>query len=348
MWPLGISEDVKCGRRPSSFQEVKKLTVDFRDQITIGIPAYNEEQFIGDTIASAVGQSRHILVADNASTDDTAHICAEFAARYGNVRYMRHSVNGGAHMNFTFLLDKAETEYFMWLGAHDRLSDAYATTLVRALKTQPDAVLAFAPARHVDRHSQHRFTYDYFLYSALVNSNDVFERLYGLIRFNDECSLVHGVFRTKELKAACVNIPPCIGGDMVLLFRIAALGRFVYSHGAEYIRRELRDDDTMATSLDRIKPGDTLHDNCYDEMLREQAAVVSRIQQVQRMKKRLWQQRIRYQMIRRYGFFRSGNLWGDSINASIDIGYRAARKLAKLFGIKPLDPLMKARRYPSH
>jgi protein O-GlcNAc transferase len=326
----------------------KKLTVDLRDQITIGIPAYNEEQFIGDAIASAVEQSRHILIADNASTDATGHICTEFAARHANVRYVRHRVNGGAHMNFNFLLDNAKTEYFMWLGAHDRLSDGYVVTLVEALATQPDAVLAFAPARHVDRNSRHRFTYDYFLYSDLVNSNNVFERLYGLIRFNDECSLVHGVFRTKELKEACVNIPPCIGGDMVLLCRAAALGRFVYSHGAEYTRRELRDDDTMGESLDRIKPGDFLHDNYYDEMLREQIALVAQIQQAHRIRKRLWQQRIRYQMIRRYGFFRSGNLWGDSLNASMDFGYRAAGKLAKLFGIMPSNPLLKARRFPSH
>ena len=122
----------------------------YADRITIGIPAFNESRHIGNALASAAGQSRHIIVSDNASDDDTAKICALIATTDSDIQLIRHPENRGAAFNFRFLLDQCQTEYFMWLGAHDRTPPGYSRTLIATLDDHPDAIMAYGDAKHID------------------------------------------------------------------------------------------------------------------------------------------------------------------------------------------------------
>ena len=57
--------------------------------VSIGLPVYNEEKFLGATIASLLGQTLsdiEIIVSDNASSDRTKAICREVAARHTGTR----------------------------------------------------------------------------------------------------------------------------------------------------------------------------------------------------------------------------------------------------------------------
>jgi glycosyltransferase involved in cell wall biosynthesis len=61
-------------------------------KIAIIIPAYNEENFIYETLQSLVDQSirpTQILVVDDNSTDGTASVIKQFAEKYDNIRYMK-------------------------------------------------------------------------------------------------------------------------------------------------------------------------------------------------------------------------------------------------------------------
>jgi hypothetical protein len=183
----------------------------------------------------------------------------------------------------------------------------------------------------------------------MVESDNVFERLYGLVRFNDECSHLHGVYRTKILKDAWDYVPAsmCAGCDLVLLAKVAALGRFVYVKGIEYIRRDLRDHDTLAAYLERLHPDNVPEPDYYLEMVNEHIRVVAKVHEPNRIKKRFWQERIRFQLVRRYGFLRSGILWDDALAGSLYFGYRIRAKIARLFGVTPQNELLAARRYPA-
>ena len=89
--------------------------------ITIGLPVHNGEKFISDAINSLLSQTYHnfeLIISDNASTDDTARICKEYADKDPRINYIRQKKNIGPNQNFLFLLNQGKGRMFMWT-AHD-------------------------------------------------------------------------------------------------------------------------------------------------------------------------------------------------------------------------------------
>lgn len=61
--------------------------------VTIGIPVYNEEKFVAETILSALNQTYkniRIIISDNCSTDRTFEIAAKYAQVDGRIKLIRH------------------------------------------------------------------------------------------------------------------------------------------------------------------------------------------------------------------------------------------------------------------
>jgi glycosyltransferase involved in cell wall biosynthesis len=80
-----------------------------RPQVSVGLPVYNGQNYLEETLKSILGQSFddfELIISDNASTDETERICREFAARDHRIRYFRNPVNIGIPRNFnrTFAL----------------------------------------------------------------------------------------------------------------------------------------------------------------------------------------------------------------------------------------------------
>ena len=68
-------------------------------RVFIGLPVYNGARFLAAALDSLLAQSYRdftLLISDNASTDETPQICAEFVARDPRVRYVRQPTNIGA------------------------------------------------------------------------------------------------------------------------------------------------------------------------------------------------------------------------------------------------------------
>lgn len=89
-------------------------------KITIGIPVYNCERWIGDTIRSALGQTwpdKEVLVIDDGSTDGTVDICRGFGRE---IRFISQGKRGGnAARNHALHL--ASGEWIQFLDADDCL-----------------------------------------------------------------------------------------------------------------------------------------------------------------------------------------------------------------------------------
>jgi glycosyltransferase involved in cell wall biosynthesis len=114
-------------------------------RVSIGMPVYNGERYLGAAIESLVTQTFgdfELIISDNASTDGTAQICQQFARQDSRIRYVRHLRTREARDNFQYVLDQARAPYFMW-AAHDDLREPeFLGTLVAALDATDDAVLA--------------------------------------------------------------------------------------------------------------------------------------------------------------------------------------------------------------
>lgn len=90
-------------------------------RVSIGMPVFNGERYLASALDSLLAQTFsdfELIVSDDASTDNTAKICCEYAERDNRVRYVRQPRNLGWVENFHFVLEKAQGEFFMW-AAHD-------------------------------------------------------------------------------------------------------------------------------------------------------------------------------------------------------------------------------------
>jgi len=91
-------------------------------KVRIGFPVYNGEKQIKTALDSLIAQTFtnfELIISDNASTDKTGTICQEYAKKDKRIRYIRQETNMGIVWNFNFVLQEANTEFFMWASADD-------------------------------------------------------------------------------------------------------------------------------------------------------------------------------------------------------------------------------------
>src|SRR5262249_44963466 len=114
--------------------------------VSIGLPVYNGERFLGTCLDSLLAQTYanlEIVISDNASTDGTPALCEEYAARDPRIRFVRSDRNRGAAWNHNQVASMARGVYFRWCGADDALDPRFIEACVATLESQRDAVLAF-------------------------------------------------------------------------------------------------------------------------------------------------------------------------------------------------------------
>jgi glycosyltransferase involved in cell wall biosynthesis len=90
--------------------------------VSILIPAYNAEEWIADTIRSAIGQTwpnKEIIVVDDGSKDRTAEVARSFASKQLSVVT---NENQGAAATRNHALQLSQGDYIQWLDADDLLA----------------------------------------------------------------------------------------------------------------------------------------------------------------------------------------------------------------------------------
>jgi len=102
------------------------------------IPTFNRADALKSCLQSIVGQDGfndevEVVIADNASTDHTAAVCAEFTSRYPNIKYFKNDVNVGMEKNFVVVLGLANGQVL-------KLLNDYSILLPDSLKFMLDTV----------------------------------------------------------------------------------------------------------------------------------------------------------------------------------------------------------------
>jgi glycosyltransferase involved in cell wall biosynthesis len=125
------------------------MTPEKRPRVSIGLPVYNGEKFLGKAIESILAQTFQdfeLIISDNASTDRTEEISRSYATRSQRIRYVRNMENIGAAMNFNQVFHLSSSEYFKW-AAHDDLHEPdFLRKCVQALDRDPTVLLAYTRA----------------------------------------------------------------------------------------------------------------------------------------------------------------------------------------------------------
>jgi len=113
--------------------------------VTIGLPVYNGAEYLEQALASLSAQSLpgvQLLISDNASTDATPDILAEWAAKDPRMKCYRQSQNIGAFANFKWVLNNASSRWFAFAAHDDLWSPNFVESLFNAITAKPGFVLA--------------------------------------------------------------------------------------------------------------------------------------------------------------------------------------------------------------
>lgn len=190
--------------------------------ITIGIPVYNEEKYLAATIESAQNQTLKnilVIVADNCSTDSSYEIAQSYADSDSRIKVYRHSENIGIPDNFKFALNKSDTKYFIWLGAHDLLKPDYLERGVEYLEKNKNVLMAYPRAEWIDAEGKFISLLDEDIETAGASRKDA---LIKVVKNTDSGIGVHGIYAASELKKIPFGMN--VGGEVLMFFVIASKG----------------------------------------------------------------------------------------------------------------------------
>ena len=195
-------------------------------RVSIGLPVYNAERYLAETLDSVLAQTYRdfvLYIADNASTDGTEAICRDYASRDSRIHYIRNPVNIGAAANYTRCFTPATSEYFRWQNADDTIEPQLIEACIQVLDSQPDAVLAYGKSHIIDENSQLLRAYDDHLHLPQDSAVERFRKCLNNIGFQH---LMYGLIRREAL----LNTPllgAYMGSDINLICELSLYGKFI-------------------------------------------------------------------------------------------------------------------------
>lgn len=207
--------------------------------LCIGMPVYNGAKWIQESLEYLLSQSFtdfELIVADNASTDETEMICRAIAERDARVRYHRHSSNIGVFRNYDRVFELSTAPYFKWASCNDICLDGFLDKCVAVLRDRPDVVLAYPKAILIFAPSgeePYGEEYDDNLNLEQERPSDRFREYLNREKINN---VMNGVIRASALRETALNrlLP---GSDISMIAELALRGKFVEIPDRLFVRR---------------------------------------------------------------------------------------------------------------
>jgi glycosyltransferase involved in cell wall biosynthesis len=130
-----------------------------RPLVSIGIPTYNSERFLRETLESIAAQTWpdcEVIISDNASTDETLAIVEPFVSRHG-WRLLTSDSNRGPFGNWNRLIESATGDYLAIYHADDLYDPEIVAESVRLLESSPAVGLVGTLATVIDDTGRERY-----------------------------------------------------------------------------------------------------------------------------------------------------------------------------------------------
>ncbi len=222
------------------------------NNLTIGLPVYNEEKYIKSTvesILSTLGDSVQIIVSDNGSDDNTVAIVRELQSSRRNVKLVNNQ-DGNISRNFLSCLIAADTDYFCWVGGHDIVTGDFWTEAVEILEQCPKTAWVYGSCISVDHAGNE---YDSGIPDPDIDTSGLTDaQIMRKIVKVRQGTYVHGVFRRKLFckcpwsggyaSDRCLITYASLRGNVRWLKKLSFIRRFQRTGGEEIESREERAD----------------------------------------------------------------------------------------------------------
>ena len=226
--------------------------------VMIGVPAYNAETHLAAALESILNQTYEnfqIVIADNASTDRTADICAEFEKRDSRVRVIRQKENLGGARNFNYVGRLARGKYFKWAASNDLCQPRFLECCVSALEENPDCVLAYPEAFLIGESGEVQSEYK----DTLVASDtDVANRFLSALSTIELNNAQYGLIRSDVLLGTRFE-GAYASGDIPFMAELALHGKFLRLPERLFMRRVSPESSTIGNDPSANRDFNKIH-----------------------------------------------------------------------------------------
>ena len=220
--------------------------------ITVGLPVYNSERYVRQSLDSLLAQTFRdfvLIISDNASTDGTAQICQQYAALDKRVKYFRNETNIGNPRNINRVAELTESRYLKWSTADDFWQPSFLEQALEVLERDETIALCYPQAVLVDADGRNPQDYDDVLHLMQSDPADRFVALLNRIK------LAHqhlGLIRMAHLRQTHL-LGTYVASDINLLAELSLYGRFFELPDRVFFRRFHKDSGSW-------KRGDAEHE----------------------------------------------------------------------------------------
>jgi glycosyltransferase involved in cell wall biosynthesis len=208
--------------------------------VSIGMPVYNEEQFIELAIVSILNQDYknfELIISDNASTDQTKNICLKYSKIDTRIRFCTRDQTTDATTNFNYVASIAKGDFFMWASGHDLRNSSFISRCVTTLENSNSIVLCYSDAIWIDSKGNNigdeHSDLDTVGMDRIKRINKVFWNL-------GYAYPIYGLFR-KDILDTILPSQKVLGSDILLLNELAAIGDFARIPESLFYIRKLSD-----------------------------------------------------------------------------------------------------------
>lgn len=222
-------------------------------KLTIGMPVFNDIDFIEQSIKSILSQTNRdfvLIISDDCSSDGSGAVCERYAQTDIRIQYIRQEKNIGISKNLKFLLKQASTEYFMWAADDDLWAPTFIENLISLLDKKPSATSAFSTFTRINEKGEQidsaiSFNYEHphtftRLKNFIKNENDAFG--YGIFRTQHILNVQFPVWWWPNNKCAYNNIYPS------LCFYLAK-GEYLHYEGEPQFFNRIKPNDKINHQL---------------------------------------------------------------------------------------------------
>ncbi len=172
--------------------------------VSVLLPVYQTEQYVGQAIESVLNQTLtdwELVVSDNASTDRTVEIIESY--RDSRIRLHRQPRNIGMVANWAFVVAEGRGEFGCVLGADDLWEPSHLERKANLLSQHPESLFVHGPVKLIDSKGAIVRLFETG-YSQQTSTRDFLEQCFRENRVNPSAT----VFRLARIKAMGLGFDP--------------------------------------------------------------------------------------------------------------------------------------------
>jgi glycosyltransferase involved in cell wall biosynthesis len=207
--------------------------------VTIGLPILNGEEFIERRIESILSQSFtdfQIIISNNASTDNSLIMCEEFAKKDSRIKIFSQKETIIAEKNFAFVLEKAESKYFVWTSVDDLWEETFLEKNFQVLENNSKLVCCSGKVERfgdeIDlkvnqddsflKKMYKRIRMNFRPFYNLSFSGEYIEKASKCLKYNNMLFLF-GLFRTEIIKKSVIDYH-VHSSDLIMCLKVLEFG----------------------------------------------------------------------------------------------------------------------------